>query len=102
MSKGWVGACDVAGEATAAVLTDMASWGPANAMAAHANRTIPDRRIRMCGPPPVPLIGGGIPQFQAGQGSPATRTLPLQRPRRRGIRRVRADNDVMAAWRDLE
>src|SRR5215469_5847838 len=52
MSMGWVGACEVAGEATAAVLTDMASWGPANAMAAHATRTIPDRRIRINRPPP--------------------------------------------------
>jgi hypothetical protein len=63
MSMGWVGACDVAdeatvaGDATAAVLTDMASWGPANAIAAHANRTIPDRRIRISRPPPSRYLG---------------------------------------------
>jgi hypothetical protein len=43
--------------------------GPANAMVAHATRTIPDRRIRMCRPP-RPLSGPDYHTSQAGRVSP--------------------------------
>src|SRR5215472_6045063 len=66
LAEGWAVAPDV-GDA-AAVLIVMASWGPANATAAHANRTTPDGRIRMCRPYPVPLSRDGLPQ--AGRGGP--------------------------------
>src|ERR1039457_1786514 len=68
-ARGWAGARDVGDDAAAAVIIGVASWAPANAMAAHATRRMPDGRICMCRPP-RPAFRAGLPHLPGGQVNP--------------------------------